>query len=204
MQAHERVGLEPVAPDTVAAVDEGDAHVGVVDQGVGERHAHGPGPDHEVVGLDSARHEATQARARPGVHHCPRATYSRCTAVPERPSVAPLMTSHLAAFCFDANDPLRLARFWAGVLDREMVDDPDGGFALLPSDDTEFRIEFFPTEEPKVGPNQMHLHLTSTSLDDQQATVGGCSGSAAGTSTSASARRRSTWCSPTPRATSSA
>ena len=52
-----------------------------------------------------------------------------------------------------------------------MVDDPDGGFALLPSDDTGFRIEFFPTQEPKVGPNQIHLHLTSTSLDDQQSTV---------------------------------
>ena len=81
------------------------------------------------------------------------------------------MTSHLAAFCVDANDPFLLARFWAGVLDREMVDDPDGGFALLPSDDTEFRIEFFPTQEPKVGPNQIHLHLTSASLDEQQSTV---------------------------------
>ena len=64
MQPHERVGLEPVAADTVAAVDEGDAHVGVVDQRVGERHAHGPGADHQVVGLDCARHGATKAQAR--------------------------------------------------------------------------------------------------------------------------------------------
>ena len=34
------------------------------------------------------------------------------------------MTSQLFALCFDANDPLRLARFWAGVLGWEMVDDP--------------------------------------------------------------------------------
>ena len=81
------------------------------------------------------------------------------------------MTSHLAALCFDANDPLRLARFWAGVLGRDLVDDPDGGFALLPSDDIEFRIEFFPTQEQKTGPNQMHFDLTSTSLEDQQQTV---------------------------------
>ena len=81
------------------------------------------------------------------------------------------MTSHLVALCFDANDPLRLARFWAGVLGRDLVDDPDGGFALLPSDDTEFRIEFFPTQEQKTGPNQMHFDLTSTSLEDQQQTV---------------------------------
>jgi predicted enzyme related to lactoylglutathione lyase len=81
------------------------------------------------------------------------------------------MTSDLVALVVDANDPARLAPFWAGVLGREMVDDPDGGIALLPSDDTGFRIEFFPTHEPKAGLNQMHLHLTSTSLDDQQATV---------------------------------
>ena len=81
------------------------------------------------------------------------------------------MPSHLVALAFDANDPLRLAQFWAGVLGREMVDDSDDGFALLPSDGTEFRIEFFPTQEPKTGPNQMHFDLTSSSLEDQQQTV---------------------------------
>ena len=81
------------------------------------------------------------------------------------------MTSHLHALGFDANDPQRLARFWSDVLGREMADDPDGGFVLLPGDETGFRIEFFPTKDPKTGPNQMHFHLTSTSLDDQQSTV---------------------------------
>jgi predicted enzyme related to lactoylglutathione lyase len=81
------------------------------------------------------------------------------------------MTSHLYALSFDANDPLRLARFWAGVLGWEMADDPPDGIALLPSDDTGFRFEFWPTQEQKVGPNQMHFHLTSTSLEDQQQTV---------------------------------
>jgi len=78
------------------------------------------------------------------------------------------MTSHLVALCFDAIDPDRLARFWAGVLDREIADD---GLTLLPSDSTGFGIEFQLTHEQKVGPNQMHLHLTSTSFDDQQSTV---------------------------------
>ncbi|MBA3799235.1 MAG: VOC family protein [Geodermatophilaceae bacterium] len=81
------------------------------------------------------------------------------------------MTSHLHALCFDANDPARLARFWAGVLGREMVDDPLDGIALLPSDDAGFRIEFWPTVAQKSGPNQMHFDLTSGSLDDQQETV---------------------------------
>jgi len=47
------------------------------------------------------------------------------------------MTCDLFALCFDANDPLRLARFWGGVLGWEMTDDRrDDGVALLPSDDT--------------------------------------------------------------------
>lgn len=82
------------------------------------------------------------------------------------------VTSQLVAFCIDANDPMRLARFWAGELGREMVEDPDGGVVLLPSDDTEFRIDVFPTTDPKTGPSQMHFDLTSTSLEDQQQTVG--------------------------------
>jgi len=77
------------------------------------------------------------------------------------------MTSHLVALCFDANDPPRLARFWAGVLGREMADD----LTLLPSEDTGFRIRFLPTEHEKLGPNQVHFDLTSTSLEDQQQTV---------------------------------
>jgi hypothetical protein len=81
------------------------------------------------------------------------------------------MTSHLYALSFDTLDPLRLARFWVGVLGWELVADANGGIALLPRDDTGFRIRFLPTEEPKVGQNLMHFDLTSTSLEDQQQTV---------------------------------
>jgi catechol 2,3-dioxygenase-like lactoylglutathione lyase family enzyme len=82
------------------------------------------------------------------------------------------MTCRLTALCFDANDPVSLARFWGGVLGWEMAGDPRGGVALLPADDTGFRIRFLPTEDRKAGPNQMHFDLTSTSLEDQQQTVG--------------------------------
>ena len=78
------------------------------------------------------------------------------------------MTSQLYALCVDANDPEGLARFWAGVLGRETAAD---GTTLLPPDDTAFPIRFLPTGEPKTVANQMHVDLTSTSLDDQQATV---------------------------------
>jgi predicted enzyme related to lactoylglutathione lyase len=81
------------------------------------------------------------------------------------------MAVHLAALAFDANDPPRLARFWGGVLRWETAELPDGGIALLPSDDTGFPIEFYPTQQPKVVPNQMHFDVTSTSLADQEATV---------------------------------
>ncbi|MDX3108765.1 VOC family protein [Nonomuraea angiospora] len=81
------------------------------------------------------------------------------------------MACRLHALCFDAHDPLRLARFWAGVLDWELVEDPRDGVALLPSDDTGFRIRFLPSQAPKIGQNQMHFDLTSTSLEDQQETV---------------------------------
>jgi predicted enzyme related to lactoylglutathione lyase len=81
------------------------------------------------------------------------------------------MASHLVALCIHANDPRRLARFWAGVLGWEKADDADDVIALLPRDDTGFRIEFDATQEQKSGPNQMHFDLTSASLDDQQQTV---------------------------------
>ncbi|WP_049563964.1 VOC family protein [Nonomuraea sp. SBT364] len=81
------------------------------------------------------------------------------------------MTSQFVALCFDANDPLTLARFWAGVLGWERADDPHEGIALLPDDDTGFRIRFLPSREKKTGENQAHFDLTSTSLEDQRATV---------------------------------
>ncbi len=81
------------------------------------------------------------------------------------------VTSQLIALCFDANDPVRLARFWAGVLDWEIDDDPQAGATLLPTDDTGFRLRFVPSRKVKVEQNQMHLDLTSTSLEHQQHTV---------------------------------
>jgi predicted enzyme related to lactoylglutathione lyase len=81
------------------------------------------------------------------------------------------MNARLLALCFDAHDPPELARFWAGVLGWEIADDPHDGVTLLPSDDTGFRIRFLESQRPKVGQNQMHFDLTSTSLEDQQQTV---------------------------------
>jgi predicted enzyme related to lactoylglutathione lyase len=80
------------------------------------------------------------------------------------------MTCHFVGVCFDANDPQRLARFWAELLGWDMSEDADG-VALAPTDDTGFGFWFLPTPEPRTDYKQMHFHLTSTSLEDQQATV---------------------------------
>ncbi|WP_344836831.1 VOC family protein [Kribbella ginsengisoli] len=78
------------------------------------------------------------------------------------------MTSRLVGLEFDANDPVRLTRFWAGVLGREVAAD---GVTLLAGAKTEFAIRFLPTGEAKTEPNQMHFDLTSESLEGQQQKV---------------------------------
>ncbi len=81
------------------------------------------------------------------------------------------MTSQLFALTFDAHDPQRLASFWGGVLGWEPADDHHDDFALVPSDDTGFRLRFVASEQPKIRQNQMHFDLTSASLEEQQQTV---------------------------------
>lgn len=81
------------------------------------------------------------------------------------------MTCRLFALSFDAGDPVRLAHFWSGLLGWELADENLDGIMLLPSDAHGFRFRFLPTLEQKSGPNQVHLHLTSTSPDGQQSIV---------------------------------
>ncbi len=82
------------------------------------------------------------------------------------------MTADLVALSFDAHDPLGLAGFWASVLGWDLVQDqPHGDFALLPSDDTGFRLRFVASQEEKVVANRIHFDLTSESLEQQELTV---------------------------------
>jgi len=76
----------------------------------------------------------------------------------------------LDALCFDANDPLRLAGFWAGALGWDMHEETDG-VRLVPTDGTRFCIDLFPASEVKRGKNRIHLDLTSTSAEGQRETV---------------------------------
>ncbi len=81
------------------------------------------------------------------------------------------VTCQLVALGFDANDPPRLARFWAGLLSWEITNGQYAGISPGPADGTGFGFRFLPTHARKTGMNQMHFHLTSTSLDDQRQTV---------------------------------
>ena len=75
----------------------------------------------------------------------------------------------LVAVAFDADDPARLAAFWAAVLDRRTVDELNG--ALLPGDATQVGLRFIAAATEKSDRNRLHLHLTSSTLEDQQHTV---------------------------------
>ncbi|WP_432958041.1 VOC family protein [Micromonospora haikouensis] len=79
------------------------------------------------------------------------------------------MPSPLLTVTFDAHDAVRLARFWAGMLGREVTEDARG--ALLPGDDTQPSLRFVPSHTEKAGANRLHLHLTSTDPADQQRLV---------------------------------
>ena len=81
------------------------------------------------------------------------------------------MTSRLVALCFDANEPARLASFWATALGWEIEEEPDGEVCLVPTDRTRFELSFFPVPESKTGRNRLHLDLTTTSVADQEETV---------------------------------
>lgn len=79
------------------------------------------------------------------------------------------MASRLVAVTYDAEDPAGLASFWSSLLDREVVSDVSD--ALLPGDETQVGLRFVAASAENSGPNRLHLHLTSTSLEDQERTV---------------------------------
>jgi predicted enzyme related to lactoylglutathione lyase len=76
-------------------------------------------------------------------------------------------TSRVVALCLDANDPQRMAEFWAEALSWQ-IDESEGEPALTPTDDTGFVILFESTTEKKTGQNNIHLDLTTTSIEDQR------------------------------------
>ena len=79
------------------------------------------------------------------------------------------MPAKLMAVTFDAADAAEVAAFWGGILEREVLSEPGG--ALLGGHDKQVGLRFVTADTQKSGANRLHLHLTSESLEDQQATV---------------------------------
>jgi hypothetical protein len=79
------------------------------------------------------------------------------------------MPLRLLAVTFDAHEPAVVARFWAALLSREVVQGRGG--IILTGSDTQVGLRFAHAASPRVAPNRMHLHLTSSTLDDQSRTV---------------------------------
>jgi hypothetical protein len=75
----------------------------------------------------------------------------------------------LETVTFDVADPAAVAAFWAGLLDREVV--PEARGALVPGDETQVGLRFVTSDTEQLGPRRLHLHLTSSNIEEQQRTV---------------------------------
>ena len=79
------------------------------------------------------------------------------------------MSLRLETVTFDVADPAGVAAFWAGLLDREVV--PEARGTLVPGDKTQVGLRFVTSDTEQLGPRRLHLHLTSSSIEQQQRTV---------------------------------
>jgi len=80
------------------------------------------------------------------------------------------MGTRLIHVVMDANDPSRLARFWAEALDwRIVIEEPTEVEIEGRSDD--LNIIFVPVPEPKTAKSRVHLDLRTRSHEDQSETV---------------------------------
>lgn len=79
------------------------------------------------------------------------------------------MVLRLEAVTFEVADATAVAAFWAGLLQREILEEDNG--ALVPGDLAQVGLRFVTSHTEQIGPRRLHLHLTSTSLEDQRQTV---------------------------------
>ena len=79
------------------------------------------------------------------------------------------MALRLEAVTFDVADAAIAANFWAGLLEREVRAEPAGVF--VPGDRLQVGLRFVTSGTRPVGRPRLHVHLTSSSLEDQRRTV---------------------------------
>lgn len=79
------------------------------------------------------------------------------------------MSVRLVAVSFDAHDPRVVGAFWADVLGREVIEERNG--VLVPGDHTQVGLRFVAATTETSERNRLHVHVTSSSLEDQQRIV---------------------------------
>jgi hypothetical protein len=81
------------------------------------------------------------------------------------------MSTRLVTLCFDANDPSRLAHFWAAALHWDIGEEADGEVTLVPTDGNPFEILFVPVPESKTEKNRLHLDVAPPADGDRDSEV---------------------------------
>jgi predicted enzyme related to lactoylglutathione lyase len=83
-----------------------------------------------------------------------------------------MTNSTVLGLSFDTHDALRVARFWADALGRQLADGASAQDAVvLPGDDFKAgpRLAFHRVPEHKTVKNRVHLDLITTDLDAESA-----------------------------------
>ncbi len=86
------------------------------------------------------------------------------------------MPTRLVHLVVDANQPARLARFWAAALGWEVAAEESGEVDVWPRDyrypdPVALPLVFVPVPEAKTGQNRVHLDLATESVAHQAAEV---------------------------------
>lgn len=79
------------------------------------------------------------------------------------------MALRFEAVTFEVADVDAAAAFWAGLLGRQIVAEPGG--VLIPGNEVQVGLRFVTSDGEQVGRRRLHLHLTSSSPEDQQRTA---------------------------------
>jgi catechol 2,3-dioxygenase-like lactoylglutathione lyase family enzyme len=79
------------------------------------------------------------------------------------------VTLWLEAVTFAVTDPSAAAGFWSALLERPVVAEVGG--ASVPGDPRQVGLRFTTSERGGAGRPRLHVHLTSTSVEDQQRIV---------------------------------
>ncbi|WP_404382791.1 VOC family protein [Knoellia locipacati] len=81
-----------------------------------------------------------------------------------------MATSRFHGISIEAHDPAHVGRFWAEVLDWELVEQVSE-MVVLPRDGNDYRLSFRAADTPKLGQNRIHFDVTSESEPAMTATI---------------------------------